>query len=120
MRAGERGPPKKPKAKPARSGGIVLCFLFRRLDLRRRAQVEVEVAAFLPFLARLHRQRRHQPKTRAFAREDDGFTFDCELGKQNRVELRWNGSTGSEKRTGHCSGPPRYKIVAWEPWRSMP
>ena len=43
--------------------------------------------------------------------EDDGVTFDFEKGKQNRLELRWDGNAGTTRKTGGYSGPPRYRIV---------
>jgi alpha-D-xyloside xylohydrolase len=45
--------------------------------------------------------------------EDDGVTFDFEKGKQSRVELSWNGQTGSTSKTGDYNGPGRYKIIRW-------
>ena len=48
-----------------------------------------------------------------FLYEDDGVTFDFEKGKQNRIELRWDGQSGTTSKTGDYSGPGRYKIVRW-------
>jgi len=45
--------------------------------------------------------------------EDDGETFDFEKGKQNRLELRWDGQTGRVTKTGDYQGPSRYRIVRW-------
>jgi alpha-D-xyloside xylohydrolase len=47
--------------------------------------------------------------------EDDGTTFDFEKGKQNRLELRWDGKAGQVVRSGQYDGPSRYRIVGWEP-----
>lgn len=52
--------------------------------------------------------------------EDDGLTFDYELGQQNRIDLRWVDAMGSQKRTGGYSGSPRYKIVGWTPSTASP
>jgi alpha-D-xyloside xylohydrolase len=46
--------------------------------------------------------------------EDDGLTYDYEQGKQNRVELRWDGQKGALTRTGAYAGPPRYKVEDWK------
>jgi alpha-D-xyloside xylohydrolase len=45
--------------------------------------------------------------------EDDGTTLDFEKGKQNQIELRWNGDHGTTTTTGDYHGPSRYKIVDW-------
>lgn len=45
--------------------------------------------------------------------EDDGETFDFEKGKQNRIELRWDGQAGHVTKGGDYQGPSRYKIVRW-------
>jgi alpha-D-xyloside xylohydrolase len=45
--------------------------------------------------------------------EDDGVTFDFEKGKQNRLELSWDGKSGMTIKTGDYTGPSRYKIVRW-------
>ena len=45
--------------------------------------------------------------------EDDGVTFDFEEGKQNRIELRWDGQTGYTTKIGDYPGPSRYKILRW-------
>ena len=45
--------------------------------------------------------------------EDDGVTYDFEKGKQNRIELSWDGQTGTTRKTGNYQGPSRYKIVRW-------
>jgi alpha-D-xyloside xylohydrolase len=45
--------------------------------------------------------------------EDDGVSFDFEKGKQNRLELRWDGQTGQATKSGDYTGPSRYKILRW-------
>jgi alpha-D-xyloside xylohydrolase len=47
--------------------------------------------------------------------EDDGVSYDYEKGKQNRIDLKWDGKQGTATRTGSYTGPPRYKINAWNP-----
>ena len=39
--------------------------------------------------------------------EDDGTTFDFQKGKLNRIELNWNGETGTATRSGGYTGPGR-------------
>jgi alpha-D-xyloside xylohydrolase len=46
--------------------------------------------------------------------EDDGVTFDFEKGRQNRIELSWEGQTGTMSKTGDYTGPSRYKITSWK------
>ena len=46
--------------------------------------------------------------------EDDGVTFDFEKGRQNRIELRCEGQTGTTSKTGDYTGPSRYKITSWK------
>lgn len=46
--------------------------------------------------------------------EDDGVSDAYANGKQNQVRLHCDGPAHSVKRTGHYSGPPRYKVVDWE------
>jgi alpha-D-xyloside xylohydrolase len=46
--------------------------------------------------------------------EDDGATLDFENGKQNRIELRWDGRAGHAIKTGRYDGPSRYKVVRWQ------
>jgi alpha-D-xyloside xylohydrolase len=50
---------------------------------------------------------------KAILYEDDGVTCDFERGEQNRIELSWHGQTGTASKTGHYTGPSRYKIVGW-------
>lgn len=45
--------------------------------------------------------------------EDDGVTFDFERGRQNRLVLKWDGETGSVRKTGDFDGPDRYLINKW-------
>ena len=45
--------------------------------------------------------------------EDDGVTLDLEKGKQNRIELSWDGKAGTATKSGDYTGPSRYKIVTW-------
>lgn len=45
--------------------------------------------------------------------EDDGVTRNFANGRQNRVELRWNGSRGAVKTDGGYDGPARYEIIRW-------
>lgn len=48
--------------------------------------------------------------------EDDGVTLDAAAGaKQSVLRLTWDGQAGKEARQGTYQGPPRYKIVGWEP-----
>jgi len=49
-----------------------------------------------------------------FLYEDDGVTFDFEKGRQNRIELKWDGQEGTTSKTGDYSEPSRYKIVRWK------
>ena len=45
--------------------------------------------------------------------EDDGVTLDFEQGRQNRIELSWDGKRGLVRKVGEYTGPSRYKIVQW-------
>ena len=51
---------------------------------------------------------------KCFLYEDDGVTFDFEKGRQNRIELKWDGQQGATAKTGDYSGPDRYKIIRWK------
>jgi alpha-D-xyloside xylohydrolase len=46
--------------------------------------------------------------------EDDGVSTDYEQGKQNRMELKWDGGSGSAIRSGKYKGKARYNIVGWK------
>ena len=52
--------------------------------------------------------------------EDDGVTFNFEKGRQNRIELSWNGQIGTTSKTGDYTGPSRYKITNWKRVTSDP
>lgn len=51
--------------------------------------------------------------------EDDGISFDFEKGRQNRIRLQWNGSSGETSTAGGYTGPSRYKILKWVPCGSL-
>ena len=46
--------------------------------------------------------------------EDDGVSYAYERGRQNRIELRWDGTSGRAVPSGGYTGPSRYKLVAWK------
>jgi alpha-D-xyloside xylohydrolase len=47
--------------------------------------------------------------------EDDGDSNAFATGKQNQIRLQWDASGHSIVRTGEYKGPPRYRIVNWQP-----
>ena len=45
--------------------------------------------------------------------EDDGITNDYAQGKQNQIELNWDGKRGTVHKSGDYAGPPRYSVSGW-------